>query len=861
MARTRDPFQPLHPVFLRPRPGLGWALAVISALLLGWLAWGSMAHPQVQPELIQQGRILYQSETFTAAQDTWQKAATTYQTQGDPLNQALALSLAALAAQQLGKDSEAAALLEKSQTLIQPLGDSQARRQVEAQIWSVWGQQLQQQREHQTALQAWQRASELYRGLGDKGGESRSFLNLAQGYAGQGLFRRARQQLQEAEARLESLPEDQEKAELLHQLGQAYLRLGQVAEAHRILKQSQSLAKQTNPGGLDPIRLSLAHTLRAAGKMEAARSLLQTVVNQTEDARIHLQAQLHLARLSLSLPEIPSLNQLQQLQQDVDALPLDRVGLWARLHWSHTLLQGMEQSWPVSATQQEALAASLALVVQQARHIGDVQLQSLALGELGSLYEHTQQWEAARQLTEEALLQVETLISGARLQVRWQWQLGRIYRVQGDRERAIQAYAGAVTILYESRDGLQAVIAEGSISYADEIEPIYRQLVDLLLTEDSTPEQIGQARSVMELLQLAELDQFFRDACLDLQPLPRVQLEDLDASAAVVYPVMLPNRLELIVSLPHRDLIHYTIPVPQPEVETTLSQFRQLLETRTHRRFFPLAQQVYDWLIRPALADLQASDIQTLVFVLDGALGSIPMAALHDGEHYLMETYALALAPGLQLFDPLPRPRQQWQTLAAGLTAPRQGFPALTYVQQEVELVNHVFSGEKLLDQNFTKVQLRSALEKVPFPVVHIASHAQFSSQPEDTFILTWDDRLTMFQLDGLLRLTQPQEATQLLPIELLTLSACQTASGDLQAALGLAGVAVRAGARSTLATLWYLNDEASVQILNQFYQELLDSQISKAVALQRAQQFMLNQPRFQHPIYWALFVLIGNWL
>jgi CHAT domain-containing protein len=142
--------------------------------------------------------------------------------------------------------------------------------------------------------------------------------------------------------------------------------------------------------------------------------------------------------------------------------------------------------------------------------------------------------------------------------------------------------------------------------------------------------------------------------------------------------------------------------------------------------------------------------------------------------------------------------------------------------------------------------------------VVHLATHGQFSSQADDTFILTWDNRLNAKELDTLLRVTDQSRPNA---IELLVLSACQTATGDKRAALGLAGVAVRAGARSTLASLWSIDDKSSALLMSQFYRELVRTEVTKAEALRLAQLSLLQNPRYQHPRYWAPFVLVGNWL
>lgn len=97
-------------------------------------------------------------------------------------------------------------------------------------------------------------------------------------------------------------------------------------------------------------------------------------------------------------------------------------------------------------------------------------------------------------------------------------------------------------------------------------------------------------------------------------------------------------------------------------------------------------------------------------------------------------------------------------------------------------------------------------------------------------------------------------------PIEILILSACQTAAGDKRAALGLAGVAVRSGARSTIATLWSVQDNSTAELITHFYAALKQPGITRAEALRQAQLSLLRSLDYQHPYYWAPFVLVGNW-
>ena len=268
--------------------------------------------------------------------------------------------------------------------------------------------------------------------------------------------------------------------------------------------------------------------------------------------------------------------------------------------------------------------------------------------------------------------------------------------------------------------------------------------------------------------------------------------------------------------------------------------------------------QIYDWLIRPVEAELTRYEIDTLVFVLDGFLRSLPMGALYDGERYLLEKYSIALSPGLQLF-PEELERSELQALTAGLTAARQGFSALPGVEVEVEQISTEVDSQVLIDGEFTREAFGEKLEARDFGVVHLATHGQFSSNPEETFLLTWDDKIKVNDFDRLLQ----GKSSGANPVELLVLSACQTASGDRRAALGLAGFALRSGARSTVATLWSVSDRSTAELMSQFYNRLTapNATITKAEALRQAQLTLLKDPRYNHPYFWAPFVLVGNWL
>ena len=249
------------------------------------------------------------------------------------------------------------------------------------------------------------------------------------------------------------------------------------------------------------------------------------------------------------------------------------------------------------------------------------------------------------------------------------------------------------------------------------------------------------------------------------------------------------------------------------------------------------------------------------------------MAALFDeeAEKFLIEKYSLALTPGLQLLAPKPLQDQTLSTLTFGLSeAVRVAIPnsdrivrfsPLPNVPREIEQISSLIPKTNvLLNEVFTAGSFQSALANNSATVVHLATHGQFSSDPNETFIVTWEgETITIDDLTVSLEAVADRQDAD---VELLVLSACETATGDARAALGLAGIAVRAGARSTLASLWQVDDVATSQLMGNFYEELATKRVTKAQALRAAQLSILNNPRYRrHPYYWAPFVMVGNWL
>lgn len=499
---------------------------------------------------------------------------------------------------------------------------------------------------------------------------------------------------------------------------------------------------------------------------------------------------------------------------------------------------------------------------------GDLQnlpIRAQALGALAHLYELDGQRDHALTLARQTVFASQQAALTESL-YQAEWLTGRLLQTQGDTEAALAAYRRAVQSLQPIRHDVSLGYGNrpAQVPFRDAEGRLFVQLADLLLrqarvTPDPSHAQLllREARETIELLKAVELEDYFQDECVNIQRAKARPLESIDDHTAIVYLVPLPDRTEVLLALGSR-IEQLIQPLPADALASHIRDFRRNLENRTSHAYLIQARQLYDWLIRPLLPLLQANAIDTLVMVPDGPLRTIPLAALHDGERFLIHEFAVAVAPGLSLIEPQPIERERARLLLSGLTEAVQGFPPLYFVADELDALGQLYRGETLANEQFTASQIRHQMTSRQFSIVHIASHGKFDSDVRNTFLLTYDGKLTLNDLESLIRPNQYRGR----PVELLVLSACQTAAGDDRAALGLAGVAVKAGARSALATLWFVNDQSTSALVSELYgQFLLAPAPSKARALQAAQLSLLNDRRFRHPCYWSPYLILGNWL
>jgi CHAT domain-containing protein len=718
------------------------------------------------------------------------------------------------------------------------------------------------------AAAQWQKAARGYAKAGQSQAQSAALTSLARAYEALGHDDDATQSLLTARRLAEAAGDRAQLAGILGQLGGLASARGDGASAARLVDEALVMAR---PLGDAALTATLLHT--RGNVFMAQQQPSEALAAYRESAALAQRArQSGVAARALTHAAMAAAYEPQA--QTATALLEEALAHLRRAEPSHEtaydlLLIGRtyhrlamaDPAFVLRAADRFREAAGLA----QALH--DPRALAYAWGYLGRLYEEEGRTDEALRLTRQAALAAQRVQAPESLYL-WQWQTGRLFQALGETQPAIDAYERAVATVQELRTAWLRRAGGGPTSFRATVGPLYFQLADLYLRRattlevqgrsDAPPERaraLQQARATVERFKAAELRDYFGDECVDAARSRATALEHVAPDAAIVYPILLPDRTELLMSLP-TGLTRVAVAVPGPQLEQRVVIFRNALDERDPLRALRHAQALYQWLIRPLEAVLAGQPIHTLVFVPDGALRQLPLAALHNGQHFLIERYALAVTPGLTLTDPRPLSRDDVQVLAAGMAGGVAGFPPLPRVPGELQGILRLYRGTLLLDQAFGPEQLDATLRQGPFDIVHLASHGHFAADVSQSFLLTAQGKLTMAQMAQLVGRVRFRDR----PLELLTLSACDTAAGDDRAALGLAGVAIQAGARSALATLWLVADDAAAVLMTEFYRHLHAPHTSKALALQQAQLALLRQPRYADPFFWAPFLLINNW-
>ncbi len=702
------------------------------------------------------------------------------------------------------------------------------------------------------AAEAWKKAAAAPELVRSPTRRADALLNLGQAYHALGQRRLAMEALEEA-LTLAEAPERQMRIKAA--LGALYTFSKKDDRAEALLRESLVTARSLGESkAVASIQNDLGNLLAARGREAEAVKCYLECAEVAGEGLLKGKALANIAAVGRDAASATAAN--ERAWRSITKLPDSHEHAALLLTIGRTG-QRHRQADRALAAWREAGAMALRLE--------DTPTRSYALGFLGELYEAEGRHDDALKLTREAvhLAQKERLPDAL---FRWEWQTGRVLAKTGKADEAIAAYRRSLVSLDEIRHDVAIGFGNANrrSSFHDAVGPLYYELTDLLLRRADGEHDNAQvqrtfsaARDTLELLKSAELVDYFQDDCVNLLKSKVVPVENVGTRTAVIYLVALPDRTELLVGFPE-GMQRFKIAVGESELMRVVREFRRHLETRTSYEYLTEARQLYDWLIRPIEKTLAEREVDTLLFVPDAALRTVPLQALHDGRGFLVSKFAVAVTPGLTLMDAQPIQRERAKVMLNGLSRATQGYSALSWVPSELESIRKLYGGRVLQNTDFSVDKVAKEFRNEQYSIVHVASHTEFRPESRETFLLSYDKLISLDDLERFIRPSQFRGR----PVELITLSACETAAGDDRAALGLAGVAVKAGARSALATLWFVNDHSSSLLVSEFYRALHDTPgISKAKALQIAQTQMLGDRRYSHPCYWAPYLLIGNWL
>jgi len=689
------------------------------------------------------------------------------------------------------------------------------------------------------------------------------FASAARCYAQLGLAERAVEKMETAVATARLKGDKSALISALEELGTYSLAAGDVGgarahwdEALRLLDQAAATVDTTG------LLLRLGAVAGTTGDLQSAAGYFGRAwaeAKRENDIPATATAMLGLARVNLqdgnARDAVAWLDAAAPVVRSVPDSP-ESASLFLNLGELYFLASKRAGGEPRADASLRALNSAL----ESARRHADAWTESFALGYLGAIAEWAEQYERALRYSRLAVLKAQEADALDGL-YRWQWQTGRVLAKTGNTEDAIIAYRQSVNTLTEIRP---ALLIRGDSGVHSAAGSVYLEFTDLLLKSSGRRTAVSDAQSdlrlvreTVEQLKVSEVQDYFAEDCVVAQD-QQIVLESVGGSVAVVYPIIFDDRVEVLVSIGDR-IDRHTAAVSRGSLAATVRDFRKGLQDPTRNLYREPGQRLYQWLVEPALTALRQAGTKSLVFVPDGPLRSVPPAAFYDGEHFLIEEFAVSATLGLSLASPRAEEGQQTLVFASGLSEAVQGFPALENVGAELDRIGQIFAGSvtQLRDEEFLQDPVARQMKEGSYTIVHMATHGEFKSDYRQSYLLTYDDKLTMDTLEQTLGARRYLNR----PLDLLVLSACETAVGDDRAALGLAGVALKAGARSAVATLWKISDRAAPTLVSDFYAGLQAADQSKAAALREAQLDMLGSGEFHHPYNWAAFLLVGNWL
>ncbi|MBD1902072.1 tetratricopeptide repeat protein [Trichocoleus sp. DQ-A3] len=791
--------------------------------------------------------------------------------------------------------------------------------------------------EYYRALEFYEQALTIRREVSDKAGEGRSLNGMALVYDNLGYYSRALQFYQQALAIFQLLGNPIDKARLLDNIGSTYFALGEYSQALNFYQQALDIYRKI--GNKESIGTSLHNV-----------GLAYDLLGQYSQALAFYQQALAISKEVSDLTAVANIlnnlgllyQQLGKYSQAIDVLEQalltfqelgNRADVGETLDSLGTVYQSLGQYSQALDLYQQALAIR--------KDVGERPGERLTLSNIGDVLAKQNQPELAIVFYKQSVNVTEAIRNDLRSlpvaqQQSYTATIADTYRRLADlllqQDRVLEAqqvldllkvqeiddYLRNVRGNEQTAQGIPLTSQEQRIrdSYNNDILnreiQLGRELAKLqnIPRSNRTPEQQQQLekltliqqeikRKFIEFINSPEVVAFVQQLSavaresLKLEQLDTLNidiLQHLEPKAVLLYPLILEDRLELVLTAPDARPIHRTVTVKKKDLNQAIVEFRDALEKPDLDATVP-ALKLYNWLIKPIEKDLAQAEAKSIIYAPDGQLRYVPLAALYDGKQWLVQRFRINNITAMSLTKFTTQHLSQPQILAGAfatgrhnftLRSTRYGFSGLKFAGVEVENLAAMMPGTtKLLDREFSREATIPRLND--YTIVHLATHAMFvAGEPEDSFILLGDGKL--ITLRDIQVWTLPN-------VDLVVLSACETAtsgkSGNGEEILGFGYQMQKTGAKAAIASLWKVDDGGTQVLMSAFYAALQPGKITRAEALQRAQVALItgddsalgqtqgkavqqrarsNLPpevanRLSHPHYWAPFILIGNGL
>ncbi|NMF57346.1 CHAT domain-containing protein [Pseudanabaena yagii] len=828
---------------------------------------------------------------YQKAIDYYQQSLAIQKQIGDHIGEARSLNNLGEVDRSLGQYQKAIEFFQQSLVIKKQVGD----RNGEATSLNNLGAAYDSLGQYQKAIDYYQQSLAIQKQVGDHIGEARSLNNLGAAYDNLGQHQKAIDYYQQSLAIQKQIGDRNGEARSLNNLGSAYDSLGQYQKAIDYYQQSLAIQQQigdrngesTSLNNLGLIYDSLGQYQKAIDHYQQSLAITKQVGDRNGEASSLSNLGTAYRRLGQYQRAIDYYRQSLAITKQIGALNGEASSL-NNLGLAYNYLGQYQKA--IDFYQQ-----SLVITKQ----IGALNGEARSLNNLGLAYNNLGQYQNAIAYYQQSL-EIEQQIGDLNGEALSLNNLGFAFNKLNQPEVSILFYKQAVNTFESIRKDIKRLKKEEQQSFITSIAFSYRDLADILIQQD----RVMEALQILDLLKVQELEDYLKNikgsdrsaqgvrllapekALSDkllaissdnikdinsqlanqIQQIPKSEinkvpdyLNQIPQGNVLIYPLILSNRLEIILFAPNTLPIHRTVNIKQTELEALITEFRSGLQDQYSEDFKEPAKKLYSLLIKPIESELTNAKATTILYAPDRQLRYVPLAALYDGKQWLTEKYRISNLIAYSLGDFSPKSKIEPSILAGafgGKAGERKfGQDPLPATITEVRMISQTIQNSNTLEENeFSRQATEAGLKK--HNILHLATHAEFNTgSPDNSRIF--------FGNGDILKLREISDLS-LQNIDLIVLSACQTGAsglGDGVEILGFGYQVQKAGAKQAIASLWSVNDEGTQALMAAFYRELQKGEVTPIEALHRAQVTLIKSDKFNHPSYWSAFFAIGNGL